>query len=59
MYIYSLFTEGDEVVEEKFKSRAPLLLKYYDTKPDRELFALTALEELMDQLQHPSSEYFQ
>jgi len=46
--------KGDEVVEEKFKSRAPLLLKYYDTKPDRELFALTALEELMDQLQHPS-----
>ena len=32
-----------------------MLLKYYNAKPDIELAALNALEELMDELQHPSS----
>ena len=49
------FTESSELQEETLKNRAPMLLKYYDGKPDTELAALNALEELMDELQHPSS----
>jgi len=46
--------KSSELQEETLKNRAPMLLKYYDGKPDTELAALNALEELMDELQHPS-----
>ncbi|XP_067951559.1 eukaryotic translation initiation factor 4 gamma 3-like [Watersipora subatra] len=41
--------------ESKFKSRIPLLNKYYDSKASRELAALSALENLMTKLQHPAN----
>ena len=51
------FTESNELQEEILKTRAPMLRKYYNDKPDKELAALNALEELMDELQHPSSKF--
>ncbi|XP_067951564.1 eukaryotic translation initiation factor 4 gamma 3-like [Watersipora subatra] len=41
--------------ESKFKSRIPLLSKYYDGKANRELAALSALENLVAKLQHPAN----
>ncbi|XP_067950385.1 eukaryotic translation initiation factor 4 gamma 3-like [Watersipora subatra] len=41
--------------ESKFKSKIPLLSKYYDGKANRELAALSALDNLMTKLQHPAN----
>ncbi|XP_067950382.1 eukaryotic translation initiation factor 4 gamma 3-like [Watersipora subatra] len=41
--------------ESKFKSRIPLLSKYYNGKANRELAALSALENLVAKLQHPAN----
>ena len=54
IYCQKLLSESAKLADDDIKSRSPLLTRYLDNKPDREAAALNSLEELMDQLEHPS-----
>jgi len=51
-------TENGKFVEGIFKNRSAVLTKYLDNRVEREESALIALEELMDELEHPAGLLF-
>jgi len=51
-------TENGKFVEGIFKKRSAVLTNYLDNRVEREESALIALEELMDELEHPAGMWY-